>query len=447
MGEKDKEMLGAFEAISAATAEGDWRLALVELCALANSPQLRSWELARRSGLQQQKAELVSRLQKFNGELPDFLASPALGLPLLMAFDELATCSSGADRLTRPILTHTGASYWAIPTGCAQPRRCAQSRQAANLTHWLAHHSIVPQRLGSIRVEVHTPRGDLATRLTALAQQRSHFTIWVGHFDDESAVRWDAARRADGFYVAQSIEPPTERVQSLESTMDASWQAGAHALVLPELAVTPAQRRALSRRLGLQAQGAPLLCVPGSFHESEGGRLFNCAPLIDGTTGHPLFTHRKLRPYGNSAEEGLNEGSEAIDLGNTVHLLVTDAGSFTVLICKDHLDSHVDVATLVQQLAPHWVFVPSYGNEKTIKAHQERAERLCKVEVGCHVAVANIRNAGIDDGPPLPGFGHAAGTSFSQHVASTGGLLDFEMPVRLQSPPNLKLAKQETKSP
>lgn len=453
MGEDDKEtekLQVAFGAVTAAALDGDWTLALVEMCALANSHTLRHWERQRSSDWQRQVQALVKRLQQPGAQIPAVLETPAQGIPLLMALDELTMRTSGAIRLPPPIEIHTGARYWAVPTGSDLPRNCAQPRQAANLSHWLAHYSVVPEKIGPIQVKVYTPQGDLGQRLTALASRPgAKLGIWIGHFDDAAAVQWNAQRRTEGFYLAEGIEPATERDASLLKTLDASWQSGGQVLVLPELGLTVAQRQLLVRRMTQQPEGAPLLCVPGSFHEHNATHVYNCAPLLNGTSGEPLFTHQKLRPYGNSAFESGQEGSEDIDLGQMVHLLVTDIGGITVLICKDHLDSHADVATLMQQLAPHWLFVPSYGGGKTVAAHQRQAERLCKVEVGCHVAVANIRNVGIEDGDHLPGFGAEAGVGKPLPVPASGGLIHFDLPSRTapdESPPSpqplLKLVKR-----
>jgi len=424
----------ALAALGSAIERGDWALALVELFALATSARLRDWEIANRGIPAVRIEQVMAELER----LPDVPPQP--GIALLQALDRLAKRERLAIRQPpKPISTHAGTAYWLIASGSEEPRPCSLARQSANLAHWLVHHTVVPERVGAVRVVVRAAQGSLGQRLSKLAAEPSaQMPIWIGHFDDNAKVQWDEARRRDGHFVAEEIQPTATRGASLRATLDAAWVASALVLVLPELGITVEQRRHLTRRLAVEPGGAPLLCVAGSFHEHINGKVFNCAPLIDGTTGETLFSHRKLRPYGNSEGANTPESSEAIHLGDTVHLLISDAGSFTVLICKDHIDSHPDVATLMQTVAPHWLLVPSYGGNKTLDAHLDRARRLCEIEVGCHVVVANIRNLGLEDGPVLPGFGHAAGCHDPMRIESSGGLVRFDIPGKPPGRPALK---------
>lgn len=427
----------AFMALGNAIQCGDWALALVELCAATTSARLRAWEITHKSTPAAPVEHLMAELER----LPNTTPEPCIRL--LQALDRLAKRERLAIRQTpKPITTHAGTAYWLIASGRDTPRPCAMAKQAANLAHWLVHHTVVPERVGPIRVAVRAAQGGLGQRLSELAAEpAAQMPIWIGHFDDTAQVQWNEERRRDGHFVAEGIQPAATRDASLNATLEAAWAASAFALVLPELAITVEQRRHLLLRLALQPKGAPLLCVAGSFHEHSGQQVFNCAPLIDGTTGETLFFHRKLRPYGNSVSDDAPEASEAIHLGDTVYLLVSDAGSFTVLICKDHIDSHPDVATLMQTVAPHWLFVPSYGGSKTLDAHLDRARKLCEIEAGCHVVVANIRNLGIEDGPVLPGFGHAAGCREPMRIESTGGLVRFDLPGLPPPRPTLQRVK------
>jgi predicted amidohydrolase len=167
----------------------------------------------------------------------------------------------------------------------------------------------------------------------------------------------------------------------------------------------------------------PAMLLLGSFHEECSGGLFNCARLLDGFTGLPIFEHRKLRPFGSYGQGNGPDRAEAILPGTGLTLLVTALGNWTALICKDFVDADASVRQLPQVLAADWLLVPSYGNEVTHQAQLRRAREVAFVETGGHVVVASQRDLGLSSGAALPGFCHRSGEPGPESVGIHGGLV------------------------
>jgi hypothetical protein len=412
--------------VQEAAAQGLWEQALVELASRADHVTLPRWERERQPhGFTQQVENLVFAFQD--------RSAPSAGeieqnpLASLIALDRVAALERRALRAARSYRASTGTDWWLLRLGTTGRRRVPMARQSG-LAHWLQHHAVAPVKVGDIRVQVHAAAGSLASALSELAAAaHAALDVWVGHFDDGSRVRWDSRATPSRRWLALDVHPPEPRRASSAAALRSATECGAHVLVLPELALDMAARQELA--LSLEAGAAsqrPLLCVPGSFHEQIGGRWFNTAPLLDGITGETLFVHRKLRLFGTVGEGDEPDFAEAIEVGDEFNVLASDAGCFGVLICKDHLDAHPSVRTLIQQVPIDWLLVPSYGDEKTIEGQMRRARELAKTEVGCHVVVANIRNLGIGQGTsPLPGFGIGPHDDVPQRVEPAGGRVRF----------------------
>ena len=87
-----------------------------------------------------------------------------------------------------------------------------------------------------------------------------------------------------------------------------------------------------------------------------------------------------------------------------------------IFICKDFMDDGPNICNLLKHVLVDWVFVPSFGNPTTIKAHKKRAKSLAAVVSGTNSAVANTRNSAMDVpdepvGKPIPGFGYRSQTN------------------------------------
>ncbi len=209
-------------------------------------------------------------------------------------------------------------------------------------------------------------------------------------------------------------------------TLQQAASAGAHVVVFPEFTLDLLHKEQLRAHLRKTPSSVQMV-VAGAFHveemEAAGPATFNISPVLSGN-GSLLFAHRKLRLFGSK-----DDGTEFAQVGNQLHVLVTPIGCMTVLICKDFMDEDRRVNNLLAEVPVDWVWVPSYGNDTTLKGHKARAKKLATVTSGTSCAVAQTQNTATgkpgDMLPPLPGFGHAAGEAVERNVSITGGLIDF----------------------
>ena len=240
------------------------------------------------------------------------------------------------------------------------------------------------------------------------------------------------------------VAPASARQQSVDATVAEAAQAGAQIIVFPEFTLDLDQRAKLVELLTRQTWPSLLMVVAGSFHEGVAGEFFNTAPLYCAATGEALLVHRKLRLFG-----GFDEGAEQVSVGNSVQVLVTPVGCITVLICKDFMDKHASVESLLTEVPVDWVLVPSFGDEKTIRAHKERARDLALVKTGTHTVVAQTLNTAQPRATPptecVRGFGHAAGAREPEPpVGELGGLVQFALHGQSSGPPPKPSAPQLT---
>jgi hypothetical protein len=419
------------------------REALVRLWVLAAQPaQLNHWEQ------NENEASVQSALGHFRSKLNaeaafDVTELRQQPLTLIRALDDhlAAQRRSGSQkRVGRFLFTEDGRDHWLVPVALQARRKAALTRQADNHSRWFHHHAVLPALTAHGQtVTVSASSSSLDGSLQALANSRNApLRVWVGHFDDEADVQWTRDFSRVNNWRATEVTPWNNRHASLRAALDKASQAGAHVVVFPEFTVDLAHRDAIIEWLRTQPGDSPVqLVVAGSFHEpmaaDDGNHAaYNTAPVLD-CQGRELWSHRKLRLFGSAAS-----GTEHAEVGNNLHVLVTPIGCMTVLICKDFLDVHERVSDLLKEVPVDWVWVPSFGDDKTLRAHQARAKHLAKTTPGTTSVVAQTQNTAMTEPgqtlPPLPGFGHAAGQSDpTPPVDAQGGLLLF--PLEPQAPP------------
>ncbi len=331
-----------------------------------------------------------------------------------------------------------GKHYWLVPVLLANRRKASLAKQPGNLSHWVHHHSVLSAKTPhGIQVELHHTQSTVDDKLHALWQDDQSdppsLKVWIAHFNDLATVKGSTAQSAVGDWRATHIEPSAHRMASLHSTMVQADAAGAHVIVFPELTIDVAQRHLLTRYLRKQPGDHLVMLQTGSFHETlaSEGKTFNTAPLIN-AQGSLLFTHRKLRQFSSKSSPDADPVTEDISVGNTIHVLATPVGLLTVLVCKDFLDDHPSVLTLLSDVPVEWVLVPSFGDEKTIRLHKAHARSQAHVRTGCHIALAQIFN-NIDAPTREPeecvrGFGHIGGNPNPEgQVLENGGLVVFPL--------------------
>lgn len=427
--------------------EYSYRQALVRLWVLASDDQrLNSWEQ------QDNEATIAPHVAAFKDKLDNEYVIPAAEinahpLALIRALDDylnsVALSLSQSQRTGSSACQweEEGKGYWLVPVTLQPRRQAAMSRQAMCTARWFHHHAVLPATtVHGIDVSTSLSKSTLDTHLEVLSKQvDGSLKVWIAHFNDGADVVWDKTSSPAGHWRAQSVDSPTTRSASVLQALALARDAGAHVVVFPEFTVDLNQRKELAQNLRLNPSGIQLV-VAGAFHEPQDGDpavTYNTAPVYNGH-GSTIFTHRKLRLFGDN-----QHGTEHAAVGKSIHVLVTPIGCMTVLICKDFLDKHPSVDNLLAEVPVDWVWVPSFGDETTIKAHKNRAKELAKVTVGTSSAIAQTQNTAIIEPgrkpSPLPGFGHPAGQSSPVDVPTTGGLVEFSL--QRQAPVPTKATK------
>jgi predicted amidohydrolase len=359
-------------------------------------------------------------------------ASP---LALIRALDDYlastrqpSSQSTRANQFTHPF-EESEKAYWLIPVTLAARRTARMDHQPVRLARWFHHHTLLPTLTANgIDVSVQSSRSQLDSTLSQLLSQADcALRVWVAHFDDEADVQWDRSRSPVQNWRSMAVEPHAARQASLLRTLQTAQSEGAHVVVFPEFTLDLTHREQLAAHLRQATESSIQLVVAGAFHEPENTDsdlpAYNTAPVLNGN-GTRLFSHRKLRIFGRD-----DLAAEFVDVGNSVTVLVTPIGCMTVLICKDFLDEDTRVDNLLAEVPVDWVWVPSYGDEKTLKLHKERAYKLATLTTGTSSAVAQTQNTATKAPGQtlnhLPGFAHTAGTTTPENVASTGSLVAF----------------------
>lgn len=406
--------------------KGEHGQALVRLWVLGgqraeSTSLLNAWERARDArGFDRQKQEFGDALQRAE----QFTVDRINGAPLafITALDEVHALSHRAHRWIDEPFEEEGKRYWLIRNQLAHRPQGSFARQAGNREAWFRWHSIIPARTShDIEVRVTAATGEAAIFLDQLvAAGAISLPVWIGHFQDDAKLQWQEST-AKRFRLT-GVDPAATRNDSIRDTLARAAHAGAHVVVLPEFTVDLEGRKLVAEWMRQANPDHPFgLFLAGSFHEkTPDGRFFNAAELWD-RFAEPVLTHRKLRLFG--AADGL---AEDVNEGDQVAVLVSAIGRLSVLICKDFMDEHQSVATLLQEVPVDWILVPSYGDEKTIRGHGERAKKLAKLGPGTCSIVANQRNVELGGGDALPGFAVYGTEATRQDVDTAGSLVRIQ---------------------
>jgi predicted amidohydrolase len=422
------------------------RQALVRLWVLASDPvRLNSWEQASND------ATIAPQIDIFRNQLEadepiEIQLIETQPLALIRALDDLVSVTTHGnnryvERQNAYRMQEDGKDYWLVPVHLEARRQAAVNRQPGRLAHWFHRHAVLPAITAhNIHVKVLRSRSALDEVFNQLfAEPDASLKVWMAHFTDGADVEWDTLSPI-GNWRSRCVEPNETRLASMLQTLNRAIKAGAHMVVFPEFSLDLQHRLQLTQFLQ-QNPSSIQLVVAGAFHEPENPENpenldapslpYNTAPVLT-ATGRQLFAHRKLSLFGKT-----DFGAEYAQVGNQLHVLVTPIGSMTVLICKDFMDNAPRVDNLLTEVPVDWVWVPSFGDEKTLKAHKKRAKELAKVAVGTSCAVANTQNTPLMPlGPAhnfLPGFGHAGGETDPQDISPEGGLIVFSL--AKQKPP------------
>ncbi len=268
----------------------------------------------------------------------------------------------------------------------------------------LRHHAVIPERIGSLAVEIHL-HPDVAVR--ELGADPAHWTFGSAIFPEMTVT---VSTSAGGFRLTDA--PANGDEAALVATqVDGAREAGVDILIWPELTMPLGRLDLLKARLA----DAPLLggriplVVAGSWHvlreaapdvpeapgvDAGGGveQYVNRSEVMLGH-GELLLSYDKRRrfPYGGLTED--------IHAGRKLPVIVMEDSLVGIAICRDNCD---DIARETYSDLPlDLVIVPSMGAGSTVEAHERHAKGQRSRQGTVTVVVQ--QNLAVHGSPPPPG--------------------------------------------
>jgi hypothetical protein len=304
-------------------------------------------------------------------------------LQLLHALDErLFGDWQTASKSVRKVAALEGTEHWIVRKHAPPPTR---EDNLVGLAGQLRRFRVVPAVIGGFQIEVVAAPPALDERLRFASQLTPQ--AFVGHFVSGVAVQWGSPQ--PGFVQAVGLDDEVAQSRAAHALLDAA--AGTVFFVLPECVAPRAMRQTLGRAIAAMGERAPLLSVPGSFHDP----MPDCTPAFENRCelrdyrGTALIDHAKTRMA--AVEHG--QKAEHIHLCNTLHVLVTAIGTVGIAICLELSHPAGDCHQAWSRIGPQWLLVPSMGEASTLDLHIGVAKQLRDTH-GTNSLVANQSPSG-----------------------------------------------------
>jgi hypothetical protein len=270
----------------------------------------------------------------------------------------------------------------------AASRHSCHAAQTGHLQTWCPFHWVLPTTFAGFTVRRVMAPDTLASAIEAL-RATGELRIAIASFADGVAPAWE--HHEPPLVRALTLTDETRRWAGIDKALQSALQAEAHALVLPELSVTPGHVDGVRRWLDGFETAPMLMVLPGSFHRQSAGGVRNQAELLDGY-GQVLISHHKLTRFGGV------DNPEGIETGEEIQLLDTPLGLLAIPICLDFCEEAHPINALWQALGVEWLLVPAMGKDESIRAHLRRTAELHRAH-GTVTAVANQHPEGLDAAP------------------------------------------------
>lgn len=294
------------------------------------------------------------------------------------------------DRLLLSMQTQLGpvsdAEDWLFGEHYVIPRkhdsdRKPRARNQGYRVRGLVHHRIVPAKVGDLQLDVMP----LATVEDDPYHPRRRFGAAV--FKD---FELDVVHQAGKFH-ATGLNS-NDHVSEIQNQLDASSTDECYIIAWPELSMPSAHRSEVLRILKKNPDHKifPDIVVTGSWHEMEDGNRYNMSHIFS-RYGKPIGKCRKSVLYSDNTY-----GTEDIELGKTLPLIVTDSAIVSIGICKDFCTTNRKEKAY-HAIKVDVVIVPSMGTLSTIIEHKNAANDL-RNAVGGRVFVVQ-QNIPRNDGP------------------------------------------------
>lgn len=274
-------MKSPFDAAAQLITDGQHHRALISMWVAARRfLTLNDWEQAcsgadGEAALKARTSEIRDRLDR-ESPLPEE-ANVFDPLALLVALDEFLFENEWGQRSHRTVpLEVDGNAYWLTKAPLATRPSGSLARQAANLTRWLKHHTVIPARVDDqfdiVLSRSHSHADIVLLKIATAAEPQVE--AFIAHFDDGADVKWDRAP-AGGNWTTLHIHAAEERAASIQRQLARAFQGKATFWLAPEFTIDPALRQVCRDTLEAEATDDLALIVPASFHETVGDRRWN----------------------------------------------------------------------------------------------------------------------------------------------------------------------------
>jgi hypothetical protein len=318
------------------------------------------------------------------------LWNPVVGaLQLLRALDErLFGDWQTASEQVRRVAALDGSEHWIVRKHTPPPTR---EDNLVGLAGQLRHFRVVPAVIGDFQIEIVPAPLALDARLRLAVRQEPQ--AFIGHFTSGVAVQW--GRSWSGEVQALGLQDEVLQLQAALALLKQA--AGAVFFVLPECVAPRAMRQKLGAAIAAMGEEAPLLSLPGSFHDP----MPDCTPAFENRCelrdyrGTTLIDHAKTR----MAAVHHGQDAEHIHLCNTLHILVTAAGTIGIAICLEFSHPSGDCYQAWSRIGPQWMLVPSMGEASTLDLHKGVAKQLVDTHrTNCLIANQSPSGSGLHGG-------------------------------------------------
>lgn len=265
--------------------------------------------------------------------------------------------------------------------------RIPKDRQPFRL-RGLASSRLIPVSLHGFAVELVIPR-DARGRLRR--RDEIQLLLGAGLFE---GLAFDQINHGDGFIIRDALV--ADQLSVIEGQLAMANQSKCAGVVYPELTIGNNVLTDIVERLsdGSWDTGGLSMIVAGSRHQEIDGGYYNVATILDGY-GETITHHRKLYSYSD------HNLVEAIELGDTLHIVLLEDTLFAFGICLDYCNPRVDPPYL--DLDVDFILVPSCGEEKTMEAHIERSSEVMR-NLRTHTLV--VQQYHTSKPPPNPPLGY-----------------------------------------
>lgn len=230
----------------------------------------------------------------------------------------------------------------------------------------LLQHRILPLTCGGYKV-----------RLWGGGAVAAKATVGMPSFRGGAALFEDLDIKVDGvpgsLFTVSAVEAP-DKAGCIERALMAAHTEGCSAVIWPELTMSPADRKTVSKWLenrlfkDVPEDAALDFVVAGTWHQRVRGKMRNRGIVFD-KNGDLLLPFDKMIAYHNP-----KWGTEDITPSSTVEILILEDLLIGFGICRDFAETQPRNPFLGLDI--DLAVIPSLGNQRTVEAHAIVAQLL-----------------------------------------------------------------------